>query len=287
VDALLERLERLERSIAAGPTMAAGAPMPAPGSSAPPAAADPVGKAGADVPVGHAGAVAPPPVRTGPAASAREELARVAGGSGAGPARPVRQPVKKATTAPTAAAPRPSAASDASSAPVAPTGPVDDPTSGPATPESVSADAPPRGPSGKAPMPSVAELEAAWEPLLSGFKGSTRAMYLPGRFVSSDASGVVLALANEPTREHCEKKRPEVEAALAAHFGRPVPLRLVTDAHADAASVARPASASSSGASRAEDEVLDVHSLEDAPSAASGVERLSEAFPGAELLEEP
>jgi hypothetical protein len=132
-------------------------------------------------------------------------------------------------------------------------------------------------------MPSVGELEAAWESVLGGFKGSTRAMYLPGRFVSADESGVVLALANEPTRDHCEKKRPDVEAALAAHFGRPVPLRLVTDAHAGTAT---PAPAPGGPGRSAEEEVVDVHSLEDAPSAASSVERLAEAFPGAELLEE-
>jgi hypothetical protein len=33
--------------------------------------------------------------------------------------------------------------------------------------------------------------------------------------------------------------------------------------------------------------VVDVHDLEDAPSAASGVDRLTEAFPGAQLVEEP
>jgi hypothetical protein len=35
-----------------------------------------------------------------------------------------------------------------------------------------------------------------------------------------------------------------------------------------------------------EDEVIDVHALEDAPGPGSGVDRLAEAFPGAELVEE-
>lgn len=136
-------------------------------------------------------------------------------------------------------------------------------------------------------MPSVAELESAWETVLSGFKGSTRAMYLPGRFASADHTGAVLALANEPTRQHCEKKRPDVEAALAAHFGRPVPLRLVIEADAGTGSPARAGSSPATSARALDDEIVDVHALEDAPTAATGVERLAEAFPGAELLEEP
>ena len=41
------------------------------------------------------------------------------------------------------------------------------------------------------------------------------------------------------------------------------------------------------GRSRAtDDEPVDVHELEDAPPAAPGVERLAEAFPGAELVDE-
>jgi len=35
-----------------------------------------------------------------------------------------------------------------------------------------------------------------------------------------------------------------------------------------------------------EDDIVDVADLEDAPSAGTGVERLAEAFPGAELVEE-
>jgi hypothetical protein len=97
----------------------------------------------------------------------------------------------------------------------------------------------------------------------------------------------IYTLANGPTRDHCEKKRPEVEAALTAHFGRPVPLRLVTDADVGGPASTAPAANAPAPAVAEEDEIVDVHSLEDAPTAATGVERLAEAFPGAELVEEP
>src|SRR3546814_14979342 len=59
------------------------------------------------------------------------------------------------------------------------------------------------------------------------------------RFVASEADAAVFALGNGPTRDHCEKKRPEVEAALSAHFGRPIRLRLVVEDDA-AGSPSRP-----------------------------------------------
>ena len=124
--------------------------------------------------------------------------------------------------------------------------------------------------------------------MLASLKPGTKAVFGTGRFGESTASAVAYALANAPTRDHCEKKRPEVEAALAAHFGRAIPLRLVTDAELGG-SPSETAAGPSAGLPDAadDDEIVDVHALEDAPTAATGVERLAEAFPGAELVEEP
>ena len=248
LDALLDRVERLERALASG------APAAAPPSSATPSSATP------EVPV-SSGASA----TSGPAAGAREELARVAGARSAR----ARQPVKKAT-----------ASSPSTSAPTS----APKPTKGssPAAP----AAAPAAAVSGE--VPSLTELEPAWaDQVLGALKPGTRAMYRTGRFVESEAGSAVFALANAPTRDHCEKKRPEVEAALAAHFGRPVPLRLVAKADDDAP--AKPSGGRSPGskgaAATADEEVDDVHALDDAP-ASSGVDRLAEAFPGAELVDE-
>ena len=60
-------------------------------------------------------------------------------------------------------------------------------------------------------------------------------------------------------------------------------VQIVVGAEADPAlsDAAEPA-----GAAPPEEEQIDVRALEDAPAAGSGVDRLAEAFPGAELVEE-
>ena len=101
-----------------------------------------------------------------------------------------------------------------------------------------------------------------------------------GRFVEAGGTtAATFALPNEPHRAHCEKKRTEVEAALADHFGRPVPLELVVDSDTDDLPTASAGAAS-------EEDVGDVRALEDAPAGVSGVDRLTQAFPGAELLDD-
>ena len=71
----------------------------------------------------------------------------------------------------------------------------------------------------------------------------------------------------------CEERRADVEAALAAHFGRPVPLRLVVDDQASP----------QPGPPEVGDEDVDLHGLQDAPAAiTSAAERVKQAFPGAQ-----
>ena len=65
--------------------------------------------------------------------------------------------------------------------------------------------------------------------MLDGLKGATKGMFRDGRFESSADGPTVLTVPKGPPPEQLEKRRPEVEAALAAQFGRPVPLRIVVD----------------------------------------------------------
>jgi DNA polymerase III subunit gamma/tau len=280
VDALLERIDRLERTVAAGP--AAGAPTGA-ATPAPPASGSSASPGSDAAPQGP-----------GPAAGARAELARRAA--------PVRGAARKAV------APRSSPAAGSTPVPATP-----EPDAGPATPPapSPSAATPPAAPGATAPaapatppaastpagdaaggLPTRDELTLAWgDHVLEDLPGAAKALYRMGRFVDGDGRSAVFALPNAPHRDHCEKKRPDVEAALAAHFGRPVPLRLVTDAEVggpgagvDLGAAQDPGSTSPGTGD--EEDVGDVASLEDAPDASTGVERLAQAFPGAELLEE-
>lgn len=158
----------------------------------------------------------------------------------------------------------------------------------------------------------IAAIERTWtETVLPTLGGLTKAMFSVGRFVSADGATAVLALPNEVHRQKCEQKRPEVEAALSAALPAPVALTLIVDDDATtgdpygsggsrsggtSSGPHRPAAGGQAGrGGRAEseietaDDVLgggDVHDLEDAPDApAGGIQALTEAFPGAELLE--
>jgi DNA polymerase-3 subunit gamma/tau len=264
LDAVLERLDRLERG------QVAPAAVPAPTGADAPSAAAPTSSAA------RAPSPPPPPRSTRPADGAREELARA---TGARPG-PVRPPARKATAPSTPPAAAPPAAAPPAAEP--------EPASAPTAPSSSAGEAAPAAPLDRT------TLEQVWATtVLPGLKPGTKAVFGTGTFAEPDGATAVFALANGPTRDHCEKKRPEVEAALAAALGRPVVLRLVTDAEV---SGLPPAAVPSAGAPPApaaapspadDDEAIDVHDLEDAPDAGSGVERLAEAFPGAELVDEP
>ena len=71
----------------------------------------------------------------------------------------------------------------------------------------------------------------------------------------------------------------------AAHFGRAVPLRLVVDGSVGGGGGPVPAAPDDLDPA---EEVVDLDALVDAPSepARSAVDRLTDAFPGAEVLEE-
>ena len=73
-------------------------------------------------------------------------------------------------------------------------------------------------------------LTIAWgDDILSKLSPRARALYQPGRFTEASAGSCTFAVPNEAHRAQCEKKRGEVEAALAGHFGAPIHVSLVVD----------------------------------------------------------
>jgi len=281
--ALLERVERLERTLA---TMGGGAgpetapprtlePPPPPVGTPPPtrAAAEP------DVP----GPVAPgagdpaaptPPTPPGEGALVGPDLARRTLGA-------VRRQggAARRTTTPRAQA---SAAAPGADAPAAPPGP--------------------RG--AVATLPTRDELVQVWgDGLLAALPNRARARFRVGRFLTVDDGTAVFALPNETHRSYCEEVRLEVETALGSHFGRAVPIRLVVDEEDDgdggaAAAPSRAAAAPAGAARRPSDpgargpeedgdeaDLLDPEVLaaetEPAGAGLTPEERLKQAFPGA------
>jgi DNA polymerase III subunit gamma/tau len=124
-------------------------------------------------------------------------------------------------------------------------------------------------------------LTLAWgDTILPSLSPRARALYQSGRFTASDGRSCTFAVDSAAQREHCERKRVEVEGAIAAHFGARVALRLVVD---DAAA---PPSAPTASAPDAEPDLLEVDPAEmeggvvaDTESIAAA--RVLDAFPGA------
>ncbi len=133
-------------------------------------------------------------------------------------------------------------------------------------------------------MPDRDALTLAWaDAVLPELGGMTKALYNAGRFIAVEEGLAVFAVPNEVHLQRCRQKQPEVDAVLVAHFGRPIPLRLVID---DGRTAVDPGSDPADG--ETDPETIDVAELVDADDEPrSHVDRLTQAFPGAELIEEP
>ena len=120
----------------------------------------------------------------------------------------------------------------------------------------------------------------AWgDIILPALPPKARARYKAGRFVDVPDQGVAgYALPTAIHRERCAEVQGDVEQALAGHFGRRVPLKLLVEAEVGAVPPDEPD----------EDEHIDPRDLRDAPSAGvtSPVDHVMQAFEGATLVEE-
>ena len=287
LDALLRRVEQLERAVASGVPPAAPAAVPptptaapvAPAAPAPPSA--PVAPATAPPSTAAPRAVADAP--RGPQA-ARARLAQHEASAQPAP-EPAAAPVDPGSRPSLGALKRSAEAAPADPPPAAPTAPASEPSP---APEPSAAPAPAPAPASSDGLPSLDELLAGWEDVLGALRGRAKALYKMGRVVGVDERTVRFAVPNEPSLKNCREKLDEVQEALTARFGRPVPLELVVDG--DAATAPRPDAGAGPAASPADDaldEAVDLDDLTDAPDASTGgIAQLRDAFRGAELLED-
>lgn len=299
VAALAARLERLEQGgVAAAPASPVPAAAPAPAHAS-------AGEAPADQ------AVAP-----APAADAPPAAPPAAGASGAGPAAGARAALaaklgREAPTPPPAPAPdaAPAGPDAATAAPRGTLGarrartdaaPVSDPAPSGASPveppaparvdEEPPADLPPaaapQAPTGGG--VNLAVLEASWDEVKAGLPGRARSRFSGGRFISAADGVVVFGLPNEMHRDRCLECVDDVRQGLERAVGGPIDLQLMVDGDAPpptARAVDRPREPEP-GAGPAEEEAVDLSALTDAdPDAAGGIDLLTEAFPGAEIVD--
>ena len=128
-------------------------------------------------------------------------------------------------------------------------------------------------------MPTRDELTMAWgDVVLEKLSPKAKSRFRVGRFVPGPADVATFALPNSIHRDRCEEVRPEVEQALAAHFGRPVAMKLITEEQAPATPTGPPP----------DDEPMDLEDLQEAPAAElrSPVDHVLQAFEGATVVEE-
>ncbi len=150
----------------------------------------------------------------------------------------------------------------------------------------------PDAPAPAKPVPSgaevgVSDIEQVWDEVRSTLAGRAKSRFSGGRFISSDADVVVFGLPNAIHRDRCQECVPDVEAALTAHFGRALKVELVVDDNAVAPTprAAEPSAQKTRPKAEA-DEVVDLDALTDAEGdAASGVDLLTDAFPGAAFVD--
>jgi len=121
----------------------------------------------------------------------------------------------------------------------------------------------------------------AWgDRVLGQLSARAKALYKSGRFTAVEDGAAVYALPNAVHKERCERCRAEVEQALAAEFGRPVPLRLAIDSE--------PPPPVDAPVAIEEDVTMDVDEIREAEPAAvtSPIDHVMQAFEGAEVVEE-
>ena len=201
-----------------------------------------------------------------------------------------------ADPAPAAAAPEPAPETGAPEPP-----PVADPApataAAPADPPAspVTSTAPGSNGDVGAGLPTRDELTLAWgDSILASLPPRAKAFFAAGRFLEVSGKAAVFGLPNAPHMQRCENGRADVEAALSAYFGRPVPLRLAVDDESPPPADPGTGPGSSDGPSGSgsappavpEDHEIDPSELVDATDvAATSVDRVKELFPGAELVD--
>jgi DNA polymerase-3 subunit gamma/tau len=146
-------------------------------------------------------------------------------------------------------------------------------------------------------VPDRSQIIAAWsDAVLAALPPRVRSRWRGGQWIDPDASIARFAVPNEWHQRACDESRPEVERALATHFGSPVSVAVVIEGGAETAGdpgrsvvptgagPAAPAGASSADHELEHIDPAELRDADDAPT--NGVDLVVRAFGGGELVEE-
>jgi DNA polymerase-3 subunit gamma/tau len=165
------------------------------------------------------------------------------------------------------------------------------------------------------PSSALDQAVARWSSdIVPSLKMLVRAIYSVPRLLGARDGRLALGAPNDAHRARCEQHRADVESAIAAVVGRNVELLIVTDSGAsddheashDAFDSSHPVNSGPAGTSPSSggaasnvvplrpggqptaEEDIDLNDLVDAPpeSVVTPIERLAQAFPGSELIDE-
>ncbi|MCX6519675.1 MAG: DNA polymerase III subunit gamma/tau [Actinobacteria bacterium] len=321
IGALMDRIDRLEKALAEGgprPAVAASTPVD------PVTGRVPLGaraRRDATGPMARPSLASVPDAEPTPAVVSVASVP--AGPASAAPEQPAARSVP--TPTPTPVRDHPSTDAPAAPADPAPAAPAARPVADAAAPRpSTPAASPsPAGAGGAAGTGGADEAVARWAEIVPALKPLVRAIYSVPKLLGVRDGALTLGAPNDAHRTKCEQHRAEVERVAADVVGAPVRVVIVTDASArsddhddhdprddprdqrdargpadgargggptyglDAGPSATVVALHPSGPPPA-DEDIDLNDLVDAPpdSVVSPIDRLAQAFPGSELMDE-
>lgn len=267
--ALIQRIESLEQQVAALSSGAAVTPAPQP-----------------------AAPQAPAPQAAAPQVAPQAPSPQAAAPEAPSPQAAAPPPAQRSTPAPPAPAPAPPAPQPQAPPAAqrqAPAPPVPAPA-----PEPVAAAAPAPAPTGGGSITFDQLTEAFSGPLLDGLEQRVRTRFKSGRFLSIDGNTAVFGVPNAHYQPRVEEVKAAVEQAIHSMFGANVVINVIVDGEAPPPPGNRstaPAPATPAVVANSEEELAevgDVDELDNAPAtAASGVDRITQAFPGATIVPPP
>ncbi len=299
--AILARLEHLEAIVANGATVTA--PPVTPGSVVPDPpsvpSATPPDSSGASPSAGQIASGAAPSAGPRTRGSGRVSAARAALGQPASTETPSPKtgptPPHGEVPPPPPPPPAPSLAGPSDTAAPTLDAPGSTQTDSAASPPSAEpvepgSTQPPSTPADAAPTtaPSISQLRAEWIDTLTKAPGLTKNILGSCDIDSPTPGHIVCHVSNEITRERCVAHVPAIQDLLSSRYGLPMTLELTVEAARTSTIDSTTTSTSQDHPTDEADEVIDPNELTDAPvDATSGVDRLTAAFPGAKIIDDP